>query len=134
MKVRSLIFWLAKIVAALIMLQTLYFKFTASKESVYIFTKVGIEPFGRIGIGALELVASILILIPATAYLGAGLALGLMVGALGLHLTLLGIQVMNDGGQLFIYALVVAICSAYILWVEKEKIFRLLHQLFPKKS
>ena len=132
-KLTTIVLWIAKIVAAIIMLQTLYFKFSASPESVYIFTTVGLEPVGRIGIGTLELIASILILIPSTAYLGAGLALGLMAGALGMHATILGVQIMNDGGQLFAYALIVAVCSAVILWIERKKILALIQLVLPKK-
>jgi uncharacterized membrane protein YphA (DoxX/SURF4 family) len=115
MKSKNVLLWVCRIVSALIMLQTLYFKFTAAPESVYIFTTVGMEPEGRIATGIAELIASILILIPRTSALGAGLALFIMLGAIGTHLTILGIQVMNDGGQLFIYALIVAIASLYIL-------------------
>lgn len=106
---------LAKGVAALIMLQTLYFKFSASPESVYIFSTVGMEPYGRIGTGIGELIASILLLIPKTTWLGAMGAIGLMSGALFFHLTILGIEVMDDGGQLFIYALLVWISAVYLL-------------------
>ncbi len=124
----KIFYWGARLLAALIMVQTLYFKFTASPESVYIFTTIGMEPWGRIGVGAMELVASVLLLISATAWLGAGFALGLMVGAMGMHLTLLGIEVQGDGGQLFIYALIVALCSVFILWQNKGKIQELLHR------
>lgn len=133
-KSSTLILWIVKIVAAIILLQTLFFKFTAAPESVEIFTRVGIEPYGRIGTGVLELIAAILILIPATAYLGAGLALGLMVGAIGAHLTILGIVVMDDGGQLFIYAVLVAISAAIILWFEREKITAILNKFLFKKG
>lgn len=122
MKIKTIIYWGARIVAAIIMLQTLYFKFTASPESVYIFTEVGMEPWGRIGVGAMELIASALILVTATAWLGAGLALGLMAGAIGMHLTLLGIEVQDDGGQLFLYAVIVLVCSLYILWYDLDKV------------
>ena len=121
-KVTNILYWSARILAALILLQTLYFKFTASPESVYIFTTVGMEPWGRIGVGVLELIAAVLMLMSATAWLGAGLALGMMVGAMGMHLTLLGVEVQGDGGQLFIYALIVALCSAFVLWQNKPKI------------
>ena len=121
-KVTNILYWSARILAALILLQTLYFKFTASPESVYIFTTVGMEPWGRIGVGVLELIAAVLMLMSATAWLGAGLALGMMVGALGMHLTLLGVEVQGDGGQLFTYALIVAVCSAFVLWQNKAKI------------
>ena len=122
MKLKTLINWVARIVAAVIMLQTLYFKFTAAPESVYIFTTIGMEPWGRIGVGVMELIASGLILISATSWLGAGLALGLMGGAIGMHFTILGISVQNDGGYLFFLALAVAVCSLYILWYNSEKI------------
>ena len=122
MKVRTIIYWGARVLAAIIMLQTLYFKFSASPESVYIFTAVGIEPWGRIGVGVMELIASALILVTATAWLGAGLALGLMAGAIGMHLTLLGIEVQNDGGQLFLYAVIVLVCSLYVLWYDLHKV------------
>ena len=122
MKGNSTIYWIVRIVAAIIMLQTLYFKFSASPESVYIFTKVGMEPWGRIATGVLELVASLLLMATATAWLGAALALGLMAGAIGMHLTLLGIDVMGDGGQLFLYAVAVAVCSVYVLWFDRATI------------
>lgn len=133
-KPSAIILWIVKIVAAIILLQTLFFKFSAAPESVEIFTKVGIEPYGRIGTGVLELIAAILILIPATAYLGAGLALGLMVGAIGAHLAILGIVVMDDGGQLFVYAVLVAISAAIILWFEREKITAILNKFLFKKG
>jgi hypothetical protein len=117
---------MVRIVAALIMLQTLYFKFTASPESVYIFSRVGMEPWGRLTVGGLELVAAVLLLPNRTAWLGALLGLGLMIGAIGMHLTILGITVQNtdgtsDGGQLFIYAVIVAVCCSAVLWIDKEK-------------
>lgn len=127
----SVFYWGARIVAAIIMLQTLYFKFTASAESVYIFTTVGIEPWGRIGVGLFELVAAILILIPALVWLGSLLAFGLMVGALGMHLTLLGIEVMDDGGQLFIYALIVALCGAYAFWNSRNTLPTAIKKYLP---
>src|SRR6266487_5395613 len=99
--------WLLRILAAVIMLQTLYFKFSGSEESVYIFSALGMEPWGRIGIGVLELIASGLILFPRTTAVGAVLGIGLMSGAIFFHLSKLGVVVMNDGGQLFIYAMLV---------------------------
>jgi hypothetical protein len=121
-KITTLLYWAARIVAALIMLQTLYFKFTASEESVYIFTTVGMEPWGRIGVGVLELIASALLLINATAWLGGLLGFGLMAGAIGMHLTQLGIEVKGDGGYLFFLAVVVAVCSAVVVFINKPKI------------
>lgn len=122
----NLLKWALRIIAAAILLQTLYFKFTGAPESVYIFTTLGIEPWGRIGSGVAELIASILLLIPRTTWLGAGLALGTMLGAIGSHLTKLGIEVQGDGGQLFILAVVVTVCAAGLLWLEREAVTKFI--------
>jgi len=119
MKTCTIIGWICRVAAAVILLQTLFFKFTAAPESVYIFTKVGLEPWGRIGSGIAELIAAILILIPATTWLGAGLALAVMAGAVFSHLTVLGIVVMNDGGLLFGLAFAVATCSIVLLFLQR---------------
>jgi putative oxidoreductase len=113
---------ICRVLAALILLQTLYFKFTGAPESVYIFTKVGAEPVGRIGSGVVELLAAILLLVPRLNWLGAGLASGVMLGAIGSHLTVLGIEVMGDGGLLFSLACVVLVCSIFVLWVKKSEL------------
>lgn len=122
MKTCTIIAWICRIAAAVILLQTLFFKFTAAPESVYIFSKVGLEPWGRIGSGVGELIAAILILIPATTWFGAGLALAIMAGAIFSHLTLLGIVVMNDGGLLFGLALAVAACSSVLLFLQRRRV------------
>jgi uncharacterized membrane protein YphA (DoxX/SURF4 family) len=122
MKISTIIAWICRIGAAVILLQTLFFKFTAAPESVYIFTKVGLEPWGRIGSGAAELIAAILILIPPTTWLGAGLALVVMLGAIFSHLTVLGITVMGDGGLLFGLALTVAACSVVLLFLQRRRL------------
>ena len=132
MKVKILFYWTARIVTALILLQTLFFKFSAAEESVYIFTTVGMEPWGRIAVGVMELIASALILISATAWLGAGLALGLMLGAIGMHLTLLGIEVQGDGGYLFYLAISVSICSVLVLWTDKGRVETFLKKVFGR--
>lgn len=103
--------WILRLLAAVILLQTLYFKFSAAPESIYIFSKIGIEPWGRIATGILELIAGILILIPSATVFGALLAIGLMSGAIFFHVTRLGISVQTDGGQLFIYAMIVLVSS-----------------------
>lgn len=111
-----------RIVPALIMLQTLYFKFSGAPESIYIFETLGLEPEGRIGSGVAELIASILLLIPKTAWAGAGLSLGIISGAIMSHLTTLGIEVQGDGGYLFGLAVIVFVCSAIVLWMERRKL------------
>ena len=117
-----LVSWVLRIVAAGILLQTLFFKFTAAPESVYIFTKVGAEPWGRIGSGIVELIAAILLLIPRYSWLGSVLAMGMMLGAIGSHLTVLGIDVMGDRGLLFGLALVVFIASSVNLVLHRAEI------------
>jgi len=116
------VLWIARLVAAIILLQTLYFKFSGAEESVYIFSKLGMEPWGRIGSGIAELITAILILIPATTGWGALLGLGIMAGAIASHLGPLGIEVKNDHGQLFIYALIVFLCCLYLLWNYRHQI------------
>ena len=118
--------WIIKLTAVIILVQTLYFKFTASEESVYIFSSLGVEPYGRIGSGIVELLASILILIPRTTLLGARLGLGTMAGALFSHLFVLGVEVKNDGGTLFILAIITFLCCAVLIYNQKNKITMLL--------
>lgn len=114
--------WACRIIAALILLQTLFFKFTAAPESVYIFTTVHAEPWGRIGSGVIELIAALLLLVPATVWVGALLALGVMTGAIVSHLTVLGIEVMGDRGLLFGLALTVFCSSAAVLALHRKQI------------
>ncbi len=121
-KALSILSWLLRITAAVILAQTLFFKFTAAPESVYIFDKVGLGAPGRIGSGIAELIAAILLLIPGTVWLGAALALAVMGGAIMSHLTVLGIVVMNDHGLLFGLALTVALCSAILLPIHRRSI------------
>lgn len=124
---------IAKVIAAIIMLQTLYFKFTAQPESVYIFSTLGIEPFGRIGSGVAELIASVLLLIPATSWIGAILGVGVMAGAIVSHLTILGIEVQGDGGQLFIMALLTFVCCAIVLFYQRAKVISFVSTIFGKR-
>ncbi|MDD2674983.1 MAG: DoxX family protein [Flavobacterium sp.] len=123
----SLFFWLLRLVVVVILLQTLYFKFTASEESVYIFSALGIEPYGRIGTGIAELIAVILILIPRTSLFGAIMGCGVMVGAVFAHLFLLGIEVKNDGGTLFILALITFLCCVILVFKERTRLMNLLN-------
>ena len=111
-----------RIIVAVILLQTLRFKFLAHPDSIYIFTQVGMEPWGRIGIGVLELIASILLFLSKKIWLGAGLSTGLMAGAVTMHLTIIGIEVKGDGGTLFYTAIATLILSLIILWGKKKDI------------
>ena len=114
--------WGCRIVAAAILLQTLYFKFTGAEESVYIFTQVGLEPWGRYVSGVAELFAAALLLLPRTAATGALLAAGVMIGAICSHLTKLGIVVKNDGGLLFALAVSVFVCSTVTAILHRRQI------------
>jgi len=111
-----------RIVVAIILIQTLRFKFTAHPDSVYIFESVGLEPVGRIGTGVAELIASILLLIPRTIWAGAVITLGVMGGAIMMHLTQLGIEVKEDGGILFITGVVTFVLAAIILFIYRKSI------------
>tara|TARA_R110000868_G_scaffold297470_5_gene557815 strand:+ start:133 stop:522 length:390 start_codon:yes stop_codon:yes gene_type:complete len=122
----SLITWLLRLIVAVILLQTLYFKFTGAEESVYIFSTLGMEPYGRIGSGIAELIASILIVYPKTTWIGALIGMGVMVGAIASHLFVLGIEVQNDGGTLFILALITFICCSLLVYQNKNTILNLL--------
>ncbi|MEL6345635.1 MAG: DoxX family protein [Myxococcota bacterium] len=121
--------WVAQVTAAVIMGQTLFFKFTGAPETVALFTALGMEPFGRIGTGVAELIASVLLLIPATAPLGALLGVGLMIGAVGAHLTVLGINYNGDGGALFAMAIVTLLSSLAVLWLRRDQVLRAVGQL-----
>jgi len=119
---KSIFTWLLRIVAAVIFLQTLYFKFTGAPESKYIFETVGMEPWGRYGSGVAELIAAVLLLMPRTVWLGAGLGMGVLAGAIFFHLTKLGIEVQGDGGLLFGLAVVAFSCCAILLWIYRSDI------------
>lgn len=131
--------WVAQLAVAGILLQTLFFKFTGAEESVYIFTTLGrfvhvagVEPWGRIGSGVIELIAGLMLLVPATASLGAGLAMGVMAGAIASHILVLGIEVKGDGGLLFALAVTAFVGSVVVLVLRRSQIpvvGRLFHQL-----
>ncbi|MEX0331247.1 MAG: DoxX family protein [Puniceicoccaceae bacterium] len=112
--------WGLRLVAAVILLQTLYFKFTGAPESVAIFTQLGLEPHGRIGIGIAELIASVLLLLPATVALGALLGTGLMAGALMSHLTELGFA--GEMLSLSLLALLVFVCCVAVLFLHRKEV------------
>ena len=128
--------WACRIVVAIILLQTLFFKFTAAPESVYIFTKLGafihtyvpyastgtVEMSGRIGSGIMELIAAVLLLIPRFVWAGAILGMAATGGAIVSHLTFLGIEVQADKGLLFFLAITVFVSSAIALFLHRVQI------------
>lgn len=124
---KNKISWVLQIVAAIIMLQTLYFKFSGAEESIYIFSAIGIEPWGRYFTGAMELVAGVFLLTRKWNFIGGILGMGLMAGAIFIHLTVLGIEVQGDGGYLFTLAVVVLISSGLVTLLNFDKVKSLLN-------
>jgi len=126
--------WIMQIAAAVILAQTLYFKFSGAPEAKHIFTTLGVEPWGRIGAGVAELIATALLLIPRTAVFGAVLSVGVMVGAIGSHLGPLGVEIVvpgkeSDGGLLFFLAIAVLVCSFGVLAIRRSELISLLKRL-----
>ncbi|RUT78536.1 DoxX family protein [Ancylomarina longa] len=112
---------LLRIVTAVILIQTLHFKFSGHPEAIHIFSTIGMEPWGRYGVGAIELIAGILFFIPRLWKLAAIITFGLMIVAIWFHLfTPLGIVIKYDGisdkGQLFGMALTALIFCMYLLY------------------
>ncbi len=133
-KSERIVSWICRVAVAVILGQTLFFKFTGAEESIYIFTKVGLEPWGRYGSGAAELVAVILLLTPRFAWAGALLAMGVISGALVSHLTVLGIVVKDDGGLLFGLAITVFVTSAVTAFLHRRQIPVLSQLLKPQTA
>ena len=131
-KKKKILLTVFRFAAAIILLQTLFFKFTAHPDSVHIFSTLGLEPYGRIGIGILELIAGGLLIYARLSFLGALLSIGLMSGAIFSHLAFLGIEVNNDGGSLFTLAVVTFVCSAGVLYLQRTQLLRIFSRLFPK--
>lgn len=125
----KIILWTARIIAAVIMFQTLFFKFSGAPESIYIFEAIGMEPWGRITVGILELAAAILLLVPSLSWIGAAMGVALMAGAITFHMTILGVEVQGDGGYLFFLAIVAGGCSLFVLWASRAKIKALIQTI-----
>jgi uncharacterized membrane protein YphA (DoxX/SURF4 family) len=125
MKLTTILIWILKLIAAVIMIQTLYFKFTGHEQSVRLFTEIGMEPWGRIGTGVMELIASILLLVPATTGIGALLGMGLMSGAMFFHFTKIGLDFDGDY-VLFAYAVITFVCCAIVAWVNRQQFLKFL--------
>ncbi len=131
----TILSWSLRGIAAALLFQTLFFKFSGAKESVYIFSTLGMEPWGRIGSGVVELIASILLLVPRTVVYGAVLSIGVISGAIYFHLTKLGIalRAVNDNGELFLLAVIVFVCSAGVLILHRNEL-PLLNTVFQQSQ
>lgn len=121
MKLTKYLSWALRLTIAIIFLQTLYFKFTAHPDSVHIFSELGAEPYGRIGLGIIELITAFLILIPRTKLLGILLGLGIILGAILSHVLVIGLSVEDDGGNLFLLAIIVLIASLLLMIIYKKE-------------
>lgn len=121
--------WILRLIAVFLMVQSLFFKFSAAPESVYIFSTLNMEPWGRIATGVVELVASALILVPRTTWMGGLVGAGTMAGAIFFHLTKLGIEVNGDRGQLFLYAVITFVSCVLIVFIERSKIITVYQSL-----
>ncbi len=128
-KAATIVSWVLQIVAAAILAQTLFFKFTGAPEAQHIFSTLGVEPWGRYFTGGVELVAVVLLLVPRTVIFGAALAVGLMLGAIGSHLGPLGIEVLDDGGLLFGLAVVTLLASVGVLLLRRAQISQYVARL-----
>ena len=129
MNTNNIISWVLRLTVAVVLLQTLYFKFTAHPDSVHIFSALGVEPWGRIGLGIIELITAILILLPKTQIIGMTISLGIILGAVFSHLLVLGINVSNDGGGLFTLAIIVLISSTIFLIMNKTELISFIKKI-----
>ncbi len=114
--------WICRIVAAAIMLETLFFKFTGAPESVYIFSRMNMEPWWRYGQGIWELIASVLLLTPRLAWAGGILTLGAIGAAIVSHLTILGIEIQGDRGLLFAMAVITFAAGLIVTYIHRDQI------------
>lgn len=122
MNAKTIGIWALRLIPAIIFLQTLFFKFTGAPEPIFIFDTLGVGDFGRYGTGIMELISAILLLIPSKTWMGAVLGVGIMAGAILSHLTVLGIEVMGDGGLLFMMGVVAFICCAILVWINRQEV------------
>lgn len=132
MNTKNSISWVLRLTVAIILLQTLYYKFTAHPDSVHIFSALGVEPWGRITLGIIELITSILILLPKTKIIGMATSLGIILGAVFSHILVLGVNVSNDGGALFSLALIVLIASTIFLIMYKKELILVTSKIIKK--
>jgi len=133
MALKKIVSWVLRIVASILLLRTLFFKFTGAEESVYIFSQLGVEPWGRIASGCMEFIAAIFLLIPSTVVPGALLTIGIMTGAIASHIFKLGIVVQNDGGLLFVYGCIILLSAVILLVLHKQQFAQFKQKLKLKK-
>ena len=140
-RILKLLTWPAALFIAGILLWYEQYKLTANPGSVELFTTLATwlwipnyeAPF-RLTVATMEIIASVLVVIPATRLYGAGFALGLMSGAIFFHVASpLGIDPYNDGGKLFKEACAVWACSAFILFAYRVEAGALVRRVVSKR-
>lgn len=134
MKPTAIFSWALRITIAVIFLQTLYFKFTAHPDSVYIFSQLGVEPYGRVGLGIIELITAVLILLPRTKIAGLLLSFGIICGAIFSHFLVIGTEVKGDSGGLFTLALVVFGACILLFFMHKNEILNFIKKIFSDEK
>lgn len=142
-KTLNMIQWVLVAMVAFIFLQSLPFKFSGHEQTQLIFSTIGnwlssiglseslaqgFTHYGGFIIGSLELIATILLVIPKSRMWGALLGLGLMTGAIFFHLfTPLGVaRVIDDAGNtdngvLFIMACIAFLSNALLIYLNRSK-------------
>ena len=114
--------WICCLLAAGIMSETLFFKFTGAQESIYIFKRMGTEPWWRWGQGIWELLASVCLLTRRLKWAGGVLGTGAMLAAILSHMTWLGFSILGDHGLLFGMAVVSFISCCTVLFIHRHEI------------
>lgn len=122
MKTNTINSWVLRLIIAIIFIQTLYFKFTAHPDSVYIFSELGVEPYGRVGLGIIELITAVLLMVNSTKIIAIFLSIGIIIGAIGSHILVIGTSVQGDGGGLFALAWVVLLAGIVLLFIHKKEL------------
>ena len=128
MKTKEILSRVLRIAVAVIFIQTLYYKFTAHPDSVHIFSSLGLEPVGRIGLGVVELISSVLLLVPRTKLIGIFISFGIICGAILSHFIVLGLDVQEDGGALFSLALIIFACCSVLFGIHKSEFMTLIKE------
>ena len=114
--------WVCQVIAAAVMVAAGFIKLQGGPVDIFIFEKLGMEPFGRYLITVLEFTAGILLVWPSFSVLGALLSVGTMIGASIAHATVLGFSVQGDGGMHVGLLVLVFVTSGVVLWARRRSL------------
>lgn len=118
-KAEKLISIVFQIIAALILANAAFGKFSGNEMSVHVFHELNILET-RIVIGIIEVLAALLLLSKIPQY-GALLGFGTMLGALIAHVSILGMEIHGDGGQMVMMMAVVLLSSIIVMWINRRR-------------